>query len=64
MQRSRVLLPDPDGPMTQTTRESSTERSTPRRTWTAPNRLCRPSTSTTGLRSMAPRAASPLMTRG
>ena len=39
-QRRSVLLPDPDGPMMQTTSPLVTDRSIPRSTWLDPNRLC------------------------
>ena len=46
--RSSVDLPDPDGPMTQTTSPRSTLRSMPRRTSFLPNRLVSPWTTTAG----------------
>src|SRR5689334_13601237 len=42
MQRSSVLLPQPDGPIRHTTWCSSTSRSTPWSTWLSPNHLCTP----------------------
>src|SRR5690606_13281307 len=42
MQRSSVDLPEPDGPMRQTTSPGSTVRSIPLRTSTSPYDLCRP----------------------
>src|ERR1035437_3720414 len=40
----KVLLPDPDGPITQTTSEALTVQSIPRSTANLPNCLVRPST--------------------
>src|SRR5215510_8746086 len=48
MQRSRVVLPLPDGPITTTTSPLVTSRSMPSRTRWAPNVLRRPRISTTG----------------
>ena len=48
MQRSRVDLPLPEGPMTQTTSPVATERSMPRNTCSLPKCLCRSSTSIIG----------------
>src|SRR5206468_4015250 len=46
--RSRVDLPEPDGPITNTSSGSATLRSTPLRTWRAPKCLWRPRASTIG----------------
>src|SRR5690242_15729052 len=48
-QRSSVDLPEPDGPMTNTSSRSATTRSTPFRTCRAPKCLWMPRASTTGL---------------
>src|SRR6476660_5175978 len=42
MQRSRVVLPEPLGPITQTTSPVAISRSTPRRTCRSPKNLCTP----------------------
>src|SRR5918996_5173352 len=47
MQRKSVLLPDPEGPMMQTTSEARTSRSMPRSTSAFPKRLTRRRTSIT-----------------
>src|SRR5688572_13427662 len=46
-QRSSVDLPEPEGPMTNTSSRSATARPTPFRTWRAPKCLWRPRASTT-----------------
>ena len=49
MQRSSVDLPEPDGPITQTTWPSSTSKSMPLSTWASPKYLCRLLTSIAGV---------------
>src|SRR5262249_53749730 len=51
-QRSNVLLPDPDGPMTKTSCCGSTTRSIPRNTSTSPNLLRKPRISRIGRASV------------
>ena len=48
MQRSRVDLPEPLGPITQTTSPRLTSRPTPRSTSSLPKRLCTPSSCSIG----------------
>ena len=48
MQRRKVDLPDPEGPMTHTTSPSWIVAVRPRRTWLAPKDLWRSVTSTMG----------------
>src|SRR5271166_603341 len=48
MQRSIVVLPLPDAPMTLTTSPRATSRSMPRSTWFPPKLLCRSRTFTSG----------------
>jgi hypothetical protein len=43
MHRMRVLLPDPEGPITTTTSPSSTAKSTSFKTWKSPKYLLTPS---------------------
>ena len=52
-QRSSVLLPEPLGPITQTTEPFGTTRSIPRSTWRSPKRLCTPCSSSIGWDSEA-----------
>src|SRR3990170_859963 len=47
-QRSSVLLPEPDGPMMNTSSCGATRRSIPRSTWSGPKCLCSPATSRIG----------------
>ena len=46
MQRSRVDLPEPEGPMSTVTEPGSTVRSTPRSTCSSSKNLCRPAMQT------------------
>src|SRR6516165_6481008 len=48
MQRNKVVLPEPLGPITTTTSPGLTVSETSRNTSTAPKRLCRPATSSIG----------------
>ena len=48
MQRRKVDLPEPDGPMMQATSPGCTTMSTPRSTSVEPKLLCTPSASTMG----------------
>src|SRR3954470_18506727 len=51
-QRSSVLLPEPEGPMMNTSSCGATDRSMPRRTSVRPKLLCRPRTWRIGGRSV------------
>src|SRR3989338_244053 len=53
-QRSSVLLPEPDGPMMNTSSCGATRRSIPRSTWSGPKCLCSPATSRIGGRRLTP----------